>query len=429
MTDAPTTREVRDIDASISEADIERARKQIGIPQFSPNKPWNYHAGRDSMEHFAYGMVGDDNPLYRDPEYARKTRWRALIGHPLYVGTMGEREAPPYTPELKALFRGLFRGVGKYHSGSDWEFFRPVYEGERIFSEYITKDVQVKQSTFSGGISVLDTYRETYFDVAGIPVAYHDILFINAERKGSASSGRYKDVKRATYTPDDIARIEEIYAAETRRGPEERLWEDVEVGESLGQIAKGPFTMVDLLGRHVATGIGAMYQHGPLKYAHQMRKKMPAFYTADEYGVPQVQQRVHWDDARARDLGLPTSYDYGAMRTAWQAHLITNWMGDDAWMWKFHSEVRLFAFMGDTHIVSGEVTAKRVEDEHHVVDVAVRCVNQRGETTAPGHATLILPSREYGPAVLPTPPADLRRRGAAQMAAYSRRERAKAAGG
>ncbi|MBV9512328.1 MAG: MaoC family dehydratase N-terminal domain-containing protein [Caulobacteraceae bacterium] len=422
MTDAPV-RETRDIDAKISEEDIERARRQIGIPQFSPNKPWNYLAGRDTMSHFAYGQVGDDNPLYHDPDYARTTRWRALIGHPLYVGTMGLREAPAYTPELKALFRGLFRGVGKYHSGSDWEFFRPVYEGEEVYSEYITKDVQVKQSSFSGGISVLDTYRESYFDRAGLPIAYHDILFVNAERKGSATSGRYKDIQRASYTPDEIARIEEIYAAETRRGAETRYWEDVETGEPLPQIAKGPLTMIDMLGHHVARGIGSMYQHGPLKYAHQTRRKMPAFYTPDEYGVPQVQQRVHWDDQRARDLGLPTSYDYGAMRTSWQAHLITNWMGDDGWLWKFHSEVRLFAFMGDTHIVSGEVTGKRIEDGHPVVDVAVRCTNQRGEVTAPGHATVMLPSREHGPVVLPLPGMDIRRRGAAQMAAHAERRR------
>jgi len=426
MTDAPV-REARDIDAKITDEDIERARRQIGIPQFSPNKPWNYLAGRDSMSHFAFGAVGDDNPLWHDPDYARDTRWRALIGHPLYIGTMGLREAPPYTPELKALFRGLFRGVGKYHSGSDWEFFRPVYEGEEIYSEYITKDIQVKQSSFSGGISVLDTYRESYFDRAGIPVACHDILFVNAERKGSAESGRYKDIQRQTYTPEDIARIEQTYAAEVRRGAEPRYWEDVEVGEALTPVAKGPLTMVDLLGRHVATGIGSMYQHGPLKYAHQMRRKMPAFYTPDEYGVPQVQQRVHWDDQRARDLGLPTSYDYGAMRTAWQSHLITNWMGDNGWLWKFHSEVRLFAFMGDTHIVSGEVTDKRIEDGHAVVDLAVRCTNQRGEVTAPGHATVMLPSREHGPVVLPTPSVELRRRGAVQMAAHAERRRQAAA--
>jgi hypothetical protein len=30
--------------------------------------------------------------------------------------------------------------------------------------------------------------------------------------------------------------------------------------------------------------------------------------------------------------------------------------------------------------------------------------NQRGETTTPGHATVLLPSREHGPVRLPAPP-------------------------
>jgi hypothetical protein len=31
-------------------------------------------------------------------------------------------------------------------------------------------------------------------------------------------------------------------------------------------------------------------------------------------------------------------------------------------------------------------------------------VNQRGEVTTPGHATILLPSREHGPVRLPDPP-------------------------
>ena len=34
------------------------------------------------------------------------------------------------------------------------------------------------------------------------------------------------------------------------------------------------------------------YGVGPLKFAHQLRKRMPAFYQPDEYGVPDVVQRL-----------------------------------------------------------------------------------------------------------------------------------------
>ena len=119
---------------------------------------------------------------------------------------------------------------------------------------------------------------------------------------------------------------------------------------------------------------------------------------------------MHWDHERAQELGLPSSYDYGQMRTSWLIHLITNWMGDDGWLWKLACQSRAFNFMGDTTICSGHVTDKRQEGEHCVVDIEMASTNQRGEDTAPGTATVILPSKDNGPIVLPeAEPATLER--------------------
>jgi hypothetical protein len=38
------------------------------------------------------------------------------------------------------------------------------------------------------------------------------------------------------------------------------------------------------------------------------------------------------------------------------------------------------------------------------VDLDLRADNQRGQLTTPGHATILLPSREHGPVRLPEPP-------------------------
>jgi acyl dehydratase len=154
---------------------------------------------------------------------------------------------------------------------------------------------------------------------------------------------------------------------------------------------------------------------GPLRYNWRQRTRMPAFYVADRYGVPDVVQRVHWDHERATELGLPTSYDYGQMRTSWLIHLVTNWMGDDAWLWKLDCQSRAFNFMGDTTICSGEVTDKRIDGSHHVVELKLAGTNQRGEVTAPGTAIVILPTREHGSIVLPAPPSDMSQRGAAML--------------
>lgn len=400
------------ITGRITDEDIARARAQVGVAKFAYNQPYNAVASPDGMRHFAFAC-GDDNPLFNDRAYGRKTRWRDQIAPPLFLHTTGTNLTPKPTPELKALFKGLFRGVGKYYTGVEWTWWRPLYPDDQPFVERITSDIRVKEtSSFSGGRTVTEIYRDLYIDSCGTPIGRREEAYLSADREGSKKQGRYSGIERQTYTPDDIAKIDEVYAAEQRRGAEPRWWEDVEVGEPLVPVAKGPLTMVDIISMHMGMGLSSS-GIGPLGLGYKQRRKMPAFYVDDKYGVPDVVQRVHWDHERAQALGLPTSYDYGQMRTSWLIHLVTNWMGDEAWLWRLSCQSRAFNFMGDTTICSGKVVAKRIEDLHHVVDLELASTNQRGEDTAPGTATIILPSRQNGPTVLPMPETEMRARGAA----------------
>ena len=97
------------------------------------------------------------------------------------------------------------------------------------------------------------------------------------------------------------------------------------------------------------------------------------------------------------------------MRETWLIHLCTDWMGDDAWLWKLDCEFRKFNYVGDTQWLRGRVTEKLlVPDDRPAVTVELSAVNQRGEETTPGHATILLPSREHGPVRLPDPPGSAR---------------------
>jgi len=408
----------------ITAEDIERAKRQIGVPKFSYNKPYNSAPSADGMAHFAFAC-GDGNPLYNDRTYGATTRWRDQIAPPLFLHATGTNLTPKPDAELKALFRGLFRGVGKYYTGVDWTWWRPVYPDQRVYVERTTADIIVKESSqFSGGKTVTEVYRDLFVDRDGLPIARRDESYLSAEREGTKKAGRYSHIERQVYSPDDITRIDEVYAAEVRRGSVPRYWEDVEVGEALTPVAKGPLTMVDIISMHMGMGLSSS-GIGPLGLGYTQRKRMPAFYVPDRFGVPEVVQRVHWDHERAQELGLPTSYDYGQMRTSWLIHLITNWMGDDGWLWKLSCQSRLFNFMGDATICSGSVTAKRVEGQHHIVDLELASTNQRGENTCPGTASVILPSREGGPVVLPAAEPAALRRAAAMLCEAAARDQAR----
>ena len=120
-------------------------------------------------------------------------------------------------------------------------------------------------------------------------------------------------------------------------------------------------------------------------------------------------QRVHWDPELARRTGNPTTYDYGRMRETWLIHLCTDWMGDDAWLWKLECEFRGFNYVGDTHHLTGTVVRKYLADgDRPAVDLELAATNQRGTVTSPGTATVLLPSRDHGPVRLPDPPGGAR---------------------
>ena len=93
------------------------------------------------------------------------------------------------------------------------------------------------------------------------------------------------------------------------------------------------------------------------------------------------------------------------MRETWLIHLCTDWMGDDAWLWKLDCEFRKFNYVGDTQWLGGVVTRRYLADgDRPAVDLELRAENQRGEVTTPGHATILLPSRTHGPVRLPAAP-------------------------
>jgi len=74
-----------------------------------------------------------------------------------------------------------------------------------------------------------------------------------------------------------------------------------------------------------------------------------------------------------------------------------------------HDEIRKFNYEGDIQYLIGKVDGKREEDGMMLVDVAIEVRNQRGDTTAQADATISLPSRELGAAMLPDVPKDLQR--------------------
>ena len=379
---------------------FERSRRRIGVPQrLRPPHITEVHV--DATRHFAYGY-GDDNPLYCDEEYGRKTRWGGLIAPPNFLYCMGESAAPDPTPEQKQLLKGdPFAGLGSYQAVMEFEYYRPLREGDRCRMLRAQVGVEEKASRF-GGRTAHVTNDFLFANGAGEVIALQRGTWINAERHASKSSDKAA-LEFAPYTPEQLAEIDAAYDAETRRGSQPRYFEDVEIGEEIQPRVKGPLTVTDVVVWHVGWGM-QLTPPGAFGISRKVRRKAPGLYPPNPRNIPDTVQRLHWEPERARELGIPMSYDYGGMRETWLTHALTDWMGDDGWLFKLRCEHRKFNYIGDTTWVRGRVVDKRQVDGRNEVHLEVSCHNQRGETTTPGTAVVLLPTRN-APVGLPVPPA------------------------
>lgn len=401
----------------IKDEDIERARLLVGVDLAMGSREYIQTATTDNIRNFAHGC-GNDNPLHCKPDYAAKTRWGDVIAPGMMAGVINApMKGDPIDPELKAQTKSLFRGVHVFVSGSTWDWYRPIYPGDTLYSFGGEESLEVKPSAFAGR-SVIQVRRDVKVNQRGEVVGVYRILRILTERKTAAKKGKYLDIKPATYTDADIEEIDRVYEAERVQGPEKRYWEDVNVGDRLGTMAKGPLTVTDVICFH-AGGYGFVpYAPTVGRMAYKNRKRIAPFYIKNQYGVPDVAQRLHWDDQWAQAIGNPMAYDYGVMRENYFYHYLTDWCGDDGIVTHVHDEIRKFNYMGDTQIITGQVVAKREENGQFLVDVAAQFTNQRDEVTVKGTATIALPSRKAGLPLFPEAPRDLSRRASEMMARH-----------
>ncbi|MEZ5709190.1 MAG: MaoC family dehydratase N-terminal domain-containing protein [Blastomonas sp.] len=405
------------VDYSITDHDIERQRQLLGFDQAAKTREYIQTATEDNIRNFAHGC-GNDNPLHCDPDYAKKTRWGGVIAPTMMAGVINRpMKGDPIPDEIKALRKSLFKGVHVFVSGSTWDFYRPIFPGDTIYSFNGDDSCEVKQSEFAGR-SVITNRRDVKVNQRGEVVAVYRILRVLTERKTAAKKGKYSAIEPASYTDEDMAKIDEIYANEKVQGAEKRYFEDVEKGDQLGTMAKGPLTVTDVICFH-AGGYGFVpYAPTVGRLAHKNRMRIPAFYIKNEYGVPDVAQRLHWDPVWAQAIGNPMAYDYGVMRENYLYHYLTDWCGDDGIVLHIHDEIRKFNYMGDVQRVTGEVVAKREENGQNLVDVVVRFTNQRDEETVRATATIALPSKANPLPLYPPVPQELAQKAAAMMARH-----------
>lgn len=372
---------------ALSDEQIDQARALIGVwlrrDVHTPAiyEPLSVH----DIRRWAHYSVGDDNPLFSEADYAKRTALGVVIAPPTFL----------YTIDSGIVAPGL-AGIQWIFAGSRFEHFRPVKAGDTITARARLIDVQIKEGRnvaryvnqvgevlYTNQLGELVTRYEG--DIYRIPRRRSGGGFKFAVEKGSDAPPPYR------YTQAEIESIADAYRNEIRRGADTRYWEDVAIGDTLPEVLKGPLTLVDIVGFY--SGRRTVYNVMKLAFLERDRHPHNVYYSPTR-NIPMHPAAGHFDAEIAHEIGMPGAYDQGWQRIGWAGHLLTNWCGDNGFVRRLEGRVTRPNLVGDLTRLTGEVTGKRKEDGEALIEIRWWGTNQRDERNCDGRAVVRLPARD-----------------------------------
>jgi acyl dehydratase len=133
--------------------------------------PAREEIGRAAIRYFALAL-GDDNPLYRDDDYARAAGYPSRIAPPTLVcETCQYADRPPdANGYIGHEWHLPVPGCRMFRAGNEYTFTRPVLPEDRISATWVLEDI-VERGASRGGTQLFVSSLATYRDAAGAIVA------------------------------------------------------------------------------------------------------------------------------------------------------------------------------------------------------------------------------------------------------------------
>jgi acyl dehydratase len=370
--------------AKITDEALNSLRSLIGVPIADTVEPWCYEITRDNIRHYAHG-IGDRNPLWCDPEYAAATAYGSVIAPPSFVFALNR---------ILSGYVGGLPGIHAMWAGADLTWHQPMRCGTAVTAKAYLKDLVEHQTRFAGR-AFQQIYHVELNDARGGLLCSGDSWCFRTERDTARENGtKYAEAKtraRESYDANRLIEIYDLYDNEVVLGGTPRYIEDVEVGQSLPAMAKGPMTVTGFIA--FAQGWGGLYIRAN-KLAYEQIKKHPGLGIPNAMGIPDVPERVHWEEDLATAVGAPGAYDYGPERFSWLTHHLTNWMGDEGSLVRHTGQIRHHNVVGDWVRITGTVTAKGIDDQGQpTVTIDQQARNKHSDLSATGQGVVRLPSR------------------------------------
>ncbi len=375
--------------------------------------------------------IGDDNPIYTDPEYGKRTRYGCqlapgpVLNYIRYPGIHGATRPQGYP-------------VANFVAGAAWEFFDVLRVGTRFRTSKTTKELIEKKGAQGDLLFLISEVN--YWDYHGeLPAKCYGTLIMVPQR--TMGTSRAMEVERlgehmlyerkaSNYNAEQIEETISQIEGWKRRGAETLYWEDVQVGDKLGPMILPPWSLQDQMCQDTVNshtvGTGQNPGDTPITELEVlsfetsyklMRQRPGSARTHPNTRWPWTPGAEHEDALLAAFRGQPGPFDHGGQRFQIPQQLMTNWIGDNGFIRRMYSALRRPVYYADVTTYTGEVVKKFTEVQkgddgpggtpgeatYYAVGISWRGANQVGEAQVPGTATVYLPSREGGPVQLPIP--------------------------
>lgn len=343
-------------------------------------EPWNTEATRDGIRHFAWG-IGDNNPLYCDPEYAASSVQGGIVAPPTFLCTVFTGHIGVGIPNVQP-----------YGVGSHWELFEPVRRGDQLSVVAKIGPVTVHEGRTASRFIIQTTVNE-YFREDGTLIARSSGRAARVPRARSEGGLSYEPREMYEYTQEELENIRKQAVSEPRRGAEVRTAGSVKVGDKLPAVVKGPIDITGQIAfyaghagspRQKSAEMGWLYR----TWAVEAPEKLPNNYDPSYYSEETPTSVGHVRADVASEMGMPGAYNNGTQTSSWLLHTVTNWMSDAGFVKEFDVRLRRPIIFNDTLWCDGVVTGVAENGE---VSIDVKGTNQLGEVCATAKVVVALP--------------------------------------
>lgn len=191
----------------ITEEGLAKLRSLIGT-RLRITQQYNGLASREAIRNFALG-IGDTNPLWLEPEYARGTRYGRIVAPPNWY----------YSVFPTWVSVGL-AGVHGFHAGSDWQFLKPLYEGDTVIPECIYRGYKEKPASQFAGRTVISYYESNFRNQKDELLAKCLSWSVRAERSAARKTGKYSTIELPhPWKEEEMNKVDEAVMAESPGEP------------------------------------------------------------------------------------------------------------------------------------------------------------------------------------------------------------------